>query len=109
MKIFQIVQRRYATLGISPSQQSPRKYPFNGRILFGFLLFAYVISSQTVNIFEMDASFMGYVECFCSFSGTVLLLVAFAAIVLRKNLLFKTIDNMEKLIDTSKQIMISTY
>lgn len=102
MKIFQIVQQRYATLGISPSQQSPQKQSFNGRIFFGFFLFAYLILSQVVYIFEMDAGSMGYMECVCSFSGSILIIVGFAAIVLRKDLLFKTIDNMEQLFDTSK-------
>lgn len=102
MKIFQIVQQRYATLGISPSQQSPQKQSFNGRIFFGFFLFAYLILSQVVYIFEMDAGSMGYMECVCSFSGSILIIVGFAAIVLRKDLLFKTFDNMEQLFDTSK-------
>lgn len=104
MKIFQILQRRYATLGMSPSQQSPQKYPFNERILFGFLLFALSIPSQIVYIFNMNGGFMDYMECVCTFSASVVICVCFASTILRKTLVFKIIDDMEKLLDMRKTI-----
>lgn len=103
MKIFELIQKHYGTLGIIfPSNQSLQKYPFIKRVLFGFLLFAYYIVSQCVYTFYMASGFMGYVDSVSSLAGNNIGFISFTTIVLKRRLLFKCIDNMEKLMEISK-------
>lgn len=105
LQIFQTVQRQYAILGISSSHQSNRKYPFSERVLFGFLLFGCNIVSHAVYIFHVADGFMEYVECICVTSGSILIYIGFAAIVLGQTAIFETIDKIGKLIDTSEPVL----
>lgn len=99
MKIFQTVQKYYAILGISPSNS---KYPISERVFFGFLLFGCSATSQFVYIFHVANGLIEYMECVGSICGGIIIFVCFLAIVLRKTTLFKSIDSIEKLIDTSE-------
>lgn len=104
MKIFQTVRKQYVIVGINLSNQWTQKYPFSKRVLFGFLLFGYLILSQFVYSFHVADGFMEYVECVSSTSAGILVFVCFAAIDFRKTTLFEIIDNIEKLVDTSEPI-----
>lgn len=100
MRIFKLLRRRFAIVGISPNQWT-QKYPFSKRLLFDFLLFGCVFVSQFVYIFHVANGFMDYIECISTTSGTILMFVCFVAIVFSKTKVFEAIDNIEKLIDTS--------
>lgn len=102
MKIFRTYKKNYAILGIELSNQSTQKYPFNPRVFFGFLSFGCAIIFEFVYIFHVANAFMEYVVAICTTSGTIIMLVCFAAIVFKRNLLFDAIDITEKLIDTSE-------
>ena len=102
MKIFQTIQKQYAMMGISPTHPWTQKSLFNKKIAFGLLLFAYCIVSQMVFILHVASGFMEYMEAICSSSATVIMFICFVAIVLRKTKLFESIENIEKLIDTSE-------
>lgn len=102
MKVFQAIQRHYATLGISRSPNQPnQKYLFNKRIFFGFGLFGYFILSQFVYIFCVASGLMEYVVCISATSASIIQFVCFAAIVYRKSILFECFNKTEELIDTS--------
>lgn len=103
MKTFQIIRRHYATLGIPiTSQQSTEKYPFNDRVCGGFLLIGYSIVSHLVYFFHMANGFMEHMVCICSLFGTLIVTVCFVALLFKRTLIFAIIDNLEKLIGTSK-------
>lgn len=102
MKIFQRVRKQYAILGISSANRLTQEWPFSGRVFAGFALFACTIIFQLVYLFHVTDGFMEYIESISSTSGTVIIFVCFAAIVFRQATLFKSIGNIEKLIDTSK-------
>lgn len=105
MKIFQRVRKQYAILGISnPSNQPIQETPFNKRVLAGFSFFAYIYTSEIVFIVQEANGLMEYIEGLSSLSAVFVLIVCFAAIVFRKATLFKNIDNIEKLFDTSETI-----
>ena len=105
MKIFQIIQKQYAILGISSPNQSAQKNPSNERTTLGFLIFAWNIVSQFVYIFYVASGFMEYVDCISSTCAGIITFVCFAAIVFRKTTLFKNIENMEQLIDKSESFL----
>lgn len=106
MKIFQLIQERYALIGISASNQLDHKHPFNSRIVFGILLFGYAIVLKLVYIDCEADGFMGYLISISSACTTAIVFVCFAAVVFRKATLFKSIDRIEELIDTSEPISI---
>lgn len=98
MKIFQTVRKHYAIMGISsPSDQSASEI-----VLLGFLIFGCSFASQFMYIFRVASGFMEYMECVSSLSAGGIIFVSFAAIVFRKRTLFESIDNIEKLVDSSK-------
>lgn len=101
MKVLELVQSHYAILGVSPSNQWTQKCPFNARVLSVFSLFFCTLVSHSMYICRAADGFMDYMVCICSTSASIMSIVCFAAIVLRKSELFEVIDNMEKLIDTS--------
>lgn len=105
MKILGCVQKRYKTLGISPSTHSSQKCSFNIRIIFGFFLFAYLIVAQFVYILHVAHGFMQYMGCICSASAGIIVFVCFAAVVFRKTTVFECMDQMNKLIHTSEPLL----
>lgn len=102
MKIFRTVQKRYGIVGISSSNQLPKKYPFVNRILTGFLLFGCSFVSQFMFILDTASGFMEYMECISSLAAGIIIFVCFAAVVVRKTTLFESIANIENLIESSK-------
>lgn len=101
ISIFQTVREHYATLGIGSSNQTIRKYQFNGLMLFGFLLYGYIIVSHFVYISLETNDYMEYVECICLTCGSIINFICFAAIAARRSTLFKSIENIEEIIDGS--------
>lgn len=110
MKIFKLVRRHYAILGItSSSNQSDETFTINTRILGGFSVFGYVIVSHILYIIYVTSGFMEYVNSINSTSATIVTSIGFAAIVFRRTKLFESIDNIEQLIDASKTILDAVY
>lgn len=97
MKIFQIVQKNYSWLGIS-AYQSMQSYPFNGRILLGFFLFASSFIAHFVFIFATANDFMEYVEGICTASACIIICVCFTSIVFQMTAIFKCIYDIERII-----------
>lgn len=106
LKIFETIRRYCATYwGISSSNMSAqRKCSFNIRLLFGFVLFGYLIPAQFLFVFRVANGFTQYMVSICSTSASVIMFVCYAAIISKRNLLFENIDQFEKLIDSSEPI-----
>lgn len=102
MKVFQRIQKQYAILGISASNQLTRTLPFSKRVLFGFLSISIEIFSQFVYTFHVANDYMTYIDCICATSTTILIFICLAAMVFRKSTLFEIIHEIEELIDTSE-------
>lgn len=109
MKILELVQQHYAILGVSASNQWTQKYPLNERVLFGLLLLGCSFVSHLLYIFRVASDFMDYMVGICSFSGCTIIVVAFVDIALKKNFLFESIGNVEKLIETSEPVSIYSF
>lgn len=109
IKIFRTVREHYAIVGISPTIVNlSRRLPFNERVLLGFLSFVCTTVSQFVYLLHIASNFMEYMECACSLSGTIIIFVCFMAIVCRKTTLFESLDDIEKLIDSSESFWTCT-
>lgn len=100
LKIFQIIQKQYTILGISRvSNQVTDK-----RVRRGFLLFALLFISHFAYILHVANGFMEYVQGICAFFSSVIVFVCFTSKTFRKAKLFESIDNIEKIIDSSEPI-----
>lgn len=106
MAIFEIIQNRYAILGISSSHHLSQNCPLSKRVLYVFLILGCVIVLHFVHIFRVADEFMEYVESICTTSGSIIVFVCLA-IITRKNTTFIEIFNSVEsiLIDTSKSIL----
>lgn len=100
MKVFELVQSHYATLGITTSNQWTQRYALNTRVLSIYSLFGCALASHFIYICRIADGFMDYMVCLCSTSAGIISLVCFASIALRKLSLFECIDNAEKLLET---------
>lgn len=105
MNIFEVVQRYYATLGITSSNQLTN----NGKIFAGFLVFGWCIALHAMYMFRVANDFIEYVECSCSLSANIIIFVSFLAVIFRRTSLFQIINNIRKLIDTSKDTLSNQY
>lgn len=105
MEIFKIVRKHYVILGIRSTRLSTQNYRFsdNIRLFFGLLLYGCSFVSQYVYIFYVASGFMEHMVCICTTAGNVITFVCFVAIAFRMNLLFKAIDNMNVLVNSSKK------
>lgn len=65
-------------------------------------IFGWMIVSQFVYMFRVASGFLEYMVCICSISASLIVFVSFAAIAYRRATLFESIDEIEKLIDSSK-------
>lgn len=109
MKILQTIQKQYAILGISSSNQSIQKMDsLLIRLFFDIFLlsFGYVIVSQLVYIFHVASNLMEYMESICTIAAYIITFASFVAIDFRKTTLFECIDKIEQLIDTSEWFFI---
>lgn len=99
MKILEIVQKHYATMGIMSSE----KYPLNKRILAVFSIFGCGVVSLGVEFFHVSNHLMESIICLCLMFGVIITFNCFAAIVFKRSLLFENINKIETLIDTSER------
>lgn len=101
MKIFRTVQKIYAIVGISSTNQSSDLL-FNKRVAFGSLLSGCTIISQSLYVFRVSNGFMEYMECICSTFASILIFIGFMVLVFNRTLLFESMNKIESFIDTSE-------
>lgn len=112
MKIFRIIQKQYAILGISSPTEPTQRLLFITRVPFGFLIFGCLAASGFVYIFRVANGFMEYMACISSIFAGIVEFSCLARIALKKTKIFEIIDNIEKLIYASKphsQIFVYEY
>lgn len=98
MKIFQIIQLHFTSLGIIRSDQ----HTCNKKILVGFIIFWFAVGLQLEYLLFEANGFMELMECISSLSGSAIIFVCFAAIVFSRDAVFDSIDQIEEIIDSSK-------
>ena len=101
MKVLQTSQKYFAIMGIS-SEQSNQKYPMNAKILIGFIVLGYSFVAHLVYLIYIANTFDKYIECICATVAMAVITTCFLSMVFGMNLLLESIDNIEKLIETSK-------
>lgn len=101
LKAFEVFQKHFATLGITPSFTA-QSYPFNGAILFQFLVFGSAIYFTSVFIAYDAKTFSGYTQSV--YTGSVIAFVTLAILILifKAEEIFKIIDGSDTLVNTGE-------
>lgn len=95
VKIFETIQEHYAMLGIGRNIVLKR-------VLFGFLIFGCATTSQVMFVLRTANDFVAYIEGICWISGSLIVFVCFTTILFKRALLFESIHNFKKFLDTSE-------
>lgn len=109
MKFFITFQEKFGILGLRPSNESTQNCLSNRRLLFGFTLSSCSVVLHFMSIFYVATDFLEYMEGVCTTSASMLVFVFFVAIVSRRASVFKSIDDIGKLIDSSKAILVIVF
>lgn len=100
MKVFQIIQKNFATIGISPNLATPA-HPFNGRIFVGLFILGSSIICNLIHMFYTAKSFADYTKSIIINSDTTLIIFALLIIVFNSEKLFKFINACNDAVNTS--------
>lgn len=91
-------------------EQSMQNHPFNGRILFGFLLLGMNIFHQYMFIFNEAQGFREHIESIYMASIGTVGFLCFATVVFKMDHLFKLIKKSEEVIVKSEsKLLIFNY
>lgn len=101
MKLFQSTQRKFAALGVTPNQ-SVQTHPFNGKILTTYFLYLLSCIFFFVYFFHVANNFREYVISIYMTSATVVVTINYTTLICHSLNIFKFIENVEKMIGTSK-------
>lgn len=104
--LFELIQKNFAIIGIT-LEQSMQTHPFNGRILFGFLLLSMNIFHQYMFLFKEACGFREHIESIYMASIGTVSFVCFATVVFKMDLLFKLIKKTEEMIIKSESKLLN--
>lgn len=101
LEIFQTIQKNLSTIGIGPRSSMPMRI-FNRKILTAFLSLGLCIFCTLMHIFVEAKSFLDL--CQSTYECSAFILVAFVlmALAFNSNELFETINDCERLVNSSK-------
>lgn len=101
MKVFQHVQKNFATLGID-SDLMLQQYPINMKIFISYLLGLGSIISMLMFLFDEQKTFAEYTQAVYFGSFAVLIISALVILVLHVDKLFQFIKTLDVTINASK-------
>lgn len=101
LKVFELIQKDFAIIGIT-SNLAHQAYPFNGRILLGFLLLCSNICFVFVFSVNDAEQFAEYAQCVNILSLMALNMFAFLILIVNVKPLFEFIDVGNDLVNISE-------
>lgn len=103
MKLFQLVQQNFITLGINPNQSIPQNtHPFSHRALFGLFLFGATIISPFLYALWEAKDLFEFTQSICTVLVTITSIISFLTFVFEMSKLVGFYDFAEKNIDGKK-------
>lgn len=101
MKIFQSIQRNFATIGITVDLAT-QSYPLNGRIFVGVSILASIAICNFIYIFYEAETSAEYTEAIFMSTIAIPFFLALMILILNVKLMFKSIQQCENLVNTSE-------
>lgn len=108
MKLFQIIQSKFAVLGITQTQ-SIQKQPFNQKILLAYFIYCFGWISSAVFLFQRANTFEEYTNNIYVTSATAIIIFCFTVVVLKMSKLFGLIEKCEKITEIGKTCDFSNF
>lgn len=102
MKLFRVIQKKLAMLGITPAQ-SIRKQPFNREIVLGYFIFVFSLTSGVAYLFLNANTFEEYTNIIYVNCSLTVNLCCLTIIVFKMSMLFKLINDFGSTVIRSKQ------
>lgn len=100
-KTFEIIRKNFALAGITPKLVH-QSYPFNGTILFGFLMICSVICCSSVFLICDAETFSQYTQAIYTASIATIILLSLLIIIFKVEKLFKYINGNDDIVNSSK-------
>lgn len=101
LKIFQLCQKHFATIGISPNLVM-QAYPINVKIFMAFVMNHVTIISNLVYVVREAKTFAEFTQSIYFISMALLIIFALMIIILKVDKLFELIENFDRMVNTSK-------
>lgn len=101
LKILQTVEKKIVATGIDRNLMN-QSFPFNGKILLGFVILNLGLISMFVYVFNCAQTLAEYAQSIYMSSIGVLVFTALIIILLNVKKLFNLIDSCEDLVNTCK-------
>lgn len=101
LEAFKAIQKCFAVAGISP-KLAIQSHPFNGRILFGFLILGTAITFLSVYISSYAETFLEYTQLLYTASTVVLIVLALIILIVQVNEVFGFMNRCDTMLNTSK-------
>lgn len=100
-KSFELIRKNFAIAGITPKLVH-QSYPFNGTILFSFMLLGFNICSIVIFVVYEAEQFAEYTQSINTGSIMILLILALLISIVKVKELFEFSDGGNALFDTSE-------
>lgn len=105
MKIFEIVRKNYAYLGIT-STQSIQSHRFNQQITAALIIIGIATFLHVMHIIHVANNLKEYIESVTTTCGSSIISISFLTIVFKMETVFDCITSFESLVSMRKQIQI---
>lgn len=101
LRVFQLIQKKFATVGISPNLVT-QSYPLNGKVILGILLLTISFSCNLMFFFYKAKTFAEYTESMHMSSMAALISLIFVIVLLNVRKLFDLINDCENVANSSE-------
>lgn len=101
LKIFQLIQKNFAIVGIDPNLVT-QPYPVNSKILLGFLILTASVICNLMYTLREATTYAEYSHSIYMFSFAVAIFVALVIILLNAKKLFSFINDCESLLNSGE-------
>lgn len=102
MKLFQIIQKKFAFFGIT-STQSIEAHPFNEKILLVYVVYGSTWISSVLFLVRRASTFEEYTNNIYITTATAMIIFCFTVVVLRMPKLFEFINKCERLTERGEE------
>lgn len=103
MKLFQIIRKKFAVLGISPAN-SIQKYPLNPKLVLVYFIYGATWSSSALFLYRKANTFEEYTNNIYVTSATAMIIITYTVVVTKMSKFFTYINNYGQTVERSEQI-----
>lgn len=100
-RVFKTVQKNFAKAGIGP-ELAAQSYPFNGKIIFGYLILIAALISACVHVLYYAKTFVEYTQSIYMGSIAIIAISSMLATIFKVKNLFEIINRCDIILNMSR-------